>query len=309
MKVPKKLFLIILFLCTLNTAFAQFGATFNTGGGIGGSTRSSSDTSSGPPPYSLGRYFKSLAHKDSMAIGWSFAGSIILPGTAQIYNKDYWKLPIIYCGIGGMLGGGIYFNNKFKKTNNKDDQLYSSLFFAGAALFYWGQLMDGTVCHPDYRSHLPGRATIYSALLPGLGQIYNREYWKLPIYYGGMAVAGYFWYYNNLQFKRFQTLYNQASNPDGGYTGKQSPDNLKHYRDYYRRFRDYSIVATVLVYILQIVDADVFATMYDFDVNQSLSLNIEPAIITPLSYDFSTNYTYGNPIGGNAVGFKMNLKF
>ena len=72
-----------------------------------------------------------------------------------------------------------------------------NLFFIGAAVFYWGQMLDGAVNYKSYRDHLPGRATIYSILCPGLGQIYNREYWKLPIYYGGLAVAGYFWYYND----------------------------------------------------------------------------------------------------------------
>ena len=70
---------------------------------------SPSDTSDKAQSYSLKRYFNSLAHRDSMAIGWAFAGSIILPGTAQIYNEDYWKLPIFYAGIGGMVGGGIYY--------------------------------------------------------------------------------------------------------------------------------------------------------------------------------------------------------
>ena len=254
------------------------------------------------------RYFNSLAHRDSMAIGWAFGGSVILPGTAQIYNGDYWKLPIVYAGMGGMLGGGIYYNSQFKKTGSESDKLARNLFFVGAALFYWGQMLDGAASYDSYRSHLPGRATIYSALLPGLGQIYNKEYWKLPIYYGGLAVAGYCWYYNNLQYRRFQHDYNMATNPNGNYTGSMSVDNLQYYRDYYRRFRDYSIVATILIYILQIIDADVFATMNEFDINQSLSVDIQPVIIEPLNYDFTSNYTSIMPVG-NAVGVGMSFKF
>ena len=254
---------------------------------------SPSDTSDKAQSYSLKRYFNSLAHRDSMAIGWAFAGSIILPGTAQIYNEDYWKLPIFYAGIGGMVGGGIYYNSQFKKTGNESDKLARNLFFIGAAAFYWAQMLDGAASYDSYRSHLPGRATIYSAL---------------PIYYGGLAVAGYCWYYNDLQYKRFQHDYRMATQPDGNYTGNLSTDNLQYYRDLYRRYRDYSIVATVLIYILQIIDADVFATMSEFDVNQNLSMDIEPAIIEPINYDFTTNYTAVMPTG-NAVGLRMNFKF
>lgn len=297
--------ILLLFLLPLRMS-AQF-----IGGSSGSGTSSASTTTTGSAAdtsYTLKRYFKALSHRDSMSIGWAFAGSFILPGTAQIYNEDYWKLPIIYAGIGGMLGGGIYYNSQFKKTGLESDKTARNLFFIGAALFYWGQLLDGAASYKSYRTHLPGRATIYSALLPGLGQIYNREYWKLPIYYGGLAVAGYCWYYNGLQYKRFQHDYNMATQPGGNYTGNMSVDNLQYYRDYYRRYRDYSIVATVLVYILQIIDADVFATMSEFDVNQNLSMDIEPAIIEPLNYDFTTNYTSVMPTG-NAVGVRMNFRF
>lgn len=304
----RKTITIILLLMLLPSV--HLSAQFATGG-MGGSSTSSSgntQTDSTAQSYTLKRYFKSLSQKDSMAIGWSFGGSVILPGTAQIYNRQYWKLPIIYAGIGGMIGGGIYFNSQFKKTGSESDKLARNLFFIGAAAFYWGQMLDGAACYKSYRDHLPGRATIYSILLPGLGQIYNREYWKLPIYYGGLAVSGYFWYYNDLQYKRFRDDYNAATTPGGNYEGSISTDNLKYYRDYYRRFRDYSIVATVLVYLLQVIDADVFATMSSFDVNQSLSMDVQPALIQPLNYEFTTNYTSVMPTG-NAVGVRMNFTF
>lgn len=289
----------------------QLSAQFNNGLGStmsSSSTSSSSDTSSKVESYTLKRYFNSLAHRDSMAIGWAFGGSVILPGTAQIYNNDYWKLPIIYAGIGGMLGGGIYYHTQFQKTKSDQDKLARNLFFIGAAVFYWGQMLDGAASYDSYRSHLPGRATIYSTLLPGLGQIYNREFWKLPIYYGGFAVAGYCWYYNNLQYKRFQKDYINATSTNGNYTGSLSADNLQYYRDLYRRYRDYSIVATVLIYILQIIDADVFATMNEFDLNQSISMDIQPVLIEPLNYEHNINYTSVMPTG-NAVGVGLSLKF
>lgn len=301
---------IVILLSSLTISSAQFGGFGGMGGGNNTSNTSSSSSSTDTvPSFSFKQYFNSLAHKDTMAIGWSFAGSVILPGTAQIYNKDYWKLPIIYAGIGGMIGGGIYFNNQYQKSGSDSDKLYRNLFYAGAALFYWGQMLDGVANYKSARPHLPGRATIYSALFPGLGQIYNGEYWKLPIYYAGLAVSGYMWHYNNLQFRRFQSDFIAASNPDGGYSGTMSTESLKYYRDYYRRLRDYSIVATVLIYILQIIDADVFATMKTFEVNQSISMGVEPAIITPISEDFSKNMAIVPANSSNAVGLKLNLTF
>lgn len=305
----RKTVLIALLLVILLPVRAS--AQFMNGSGGSGMPKSgttSSDSTSKEETYTLKRYFKSLAHRDSMAIGWAFAGSVVLPGTAQIYNRDYWKLPVIYAGIGGMIGGGVYYNSQFKKTGSESDKLARNLFFIGAAAFYWGQMLDGAVSYKSYRSHLPGRATIYSALLPGLGQIYNREYWKLPIYYGGLAVAGYCWYYNNLQYHRFQKDYNMATQPNGNYTGGLSVDNLQYYRDTYRRYRDYSIVATVLIYIIQIIDADVFATMNEFDVNQNVTMDVQPVIIEPLNYDYTNSYTSVMPTG-NAVGVGLNLKF
>ena len=297
---------IIILLISSFTVSAQYvDSGLQGSGNTAGKSQSPSDTAEN---YSLKRYFNALAHRDSMSIGWSFGSSVILPGASQIYNRDYWKLPVIYIGIGGMIGGGIYYNSQYRKTGDSNLKLYSNLFFAGAALFYWGQLMDGAVCYESYRDHLPGRATVYSILFPGLGQMYNGEYWKLPIYYGGLALCGYLWHYNNMQFHRFKKAYNEATLQGADYKGSYSVENLKYYRDYYWRFRDYSIVATVAVYLLQIIDADVFATMRDIDINQSLTMGVEPALIEPINYKYTNNYASVFPTG-SAVGFKLNLRF
>ncbi len=308
--------IIIILTILLSLAFSDIAYGQYSGSNSSSRSRSDSNSSSNNPlgegekveQYTLTRYFNSLAHKDTMAIGWSFGGNMILPGTAQIYNKQAWKLPIFYTGIAGMLGGGIYFNSQYQKTGNEQDQLYSTLFFVGAGIFYWAQLLDGAVNFPSKRDHLPGRATVYSILFPGLGQIYNREYWKLPIYYGGLAAAGYFWYYNDLQYKRFQADYNRATDPNMEYDGALSAENLKYYRDYYRRYRDYSIVATVLLYLIQIIDADVFATMYDFNITDEVKVDLEPAIIEPLNYSTASQVTTAAPLN-SAVGLKLNFTF
>ena len=84
----------------------------------------------------------------------------------------------------------------------------------GAGLIYWGSLMDGAACYKkDIHPH-PGRATIYSILLPGLGQAYNGEYWKIPIYWGCIAGSIHFLYTNNTNYQRFKRIHNEATNPD-----------------------------------------------------------------------------------------------
>ncbi|MBQ5747302.1 MAG: hypothetical protein IIV83_00685 [Bacteroidales bacterium] len=151
---------IVILLSSLTISSAQFGGFGGMGGGNNTSNTSSSSSSTDTvPSFSFKQYFNSLAHKDTMAIGWSFAGSVILPGTAQIYNKDYWKLPIIYVGIGGMIGGGIYFNSQYQKSGSDSDKLYRNLFYAGAALFYWGQMLDGVANYKSARPHLPVEKT------------------------------------------------------------------------------------------------------------------------------------------------------
>jgi hypothetical protein len=93
---------------------------------------------------------------------------------------------------------------------------------------------------------------------------------------------------------------------DPNYTGSISGETAKWYRDEYRRYRDYSIVATALFYLLQVVDANVFAYMHDFEVTDDISMNLEPAVIAPDNvYAMHTNsYT-----GHNAVGLRLGIRF
>lgn len=283
--------------------------------------------------FSFKELFGGVAHKRDLRIGTMFAGSIFLPGISQIYNRDYWKLPIIYGGIGACAGVGGYYIHKYNVSKKRYNEILSSLpsdmisdvnitpgidyrskqlgtmLLAGAGLIYWGSLMDGVVCYKrDLHPH-PGRATIYSLLLPGLGQAYNGEYWKIPIYYGGLMVSIHCLYTNNVNYKRFKRIHNEATNPDIEYTGGISAETAVWYRDVYRRYRDYSIVATALVYLLQVIDANVFAYMHDFEVNDDISMKVEPAIIPP-NNAYAINFpTAGTGFNDNAIGIRMGIRF
>ena len=236
--------------------------------------------------FSFKEYFGGLAHKNNLKIGTMFAGSMVLPGTAQIYNKDYWKLPIVYGGIGAFAGTGGYYLHKYKKSQKAYEQWETARLdyesniggtypepmpeldlrskktgtwlMVGAGLMYWGLLMDGVVSYQAEQYPHPGRATLYSLLLPGLGQIYNGELYKVPIYWGGLLVSVHFLTTNHTNYIRFKNIHNEATT-SSSYSGPINGETAKWYRDVYRRYRDYSIVATALVYFLQVIDAVVVA--------------------------------------------------
>jgi hypothetical protein len=238
-----------------------------------------------------------------------FMGSVFAPGTAQIYNKDYWKLPIIYGGIGTLAGTGGYYLHRYNKSGNPSDKTTGTWLLAGAGLVYWGSLMDGVISYESDIDPLPGRATMYSALLPGLGQIYNGELFKVPIYWGGLLVSSHLLVKYNTNYKRFKRIHNEATSTDPEISGNVpiNGETAKWYRDVYRRYRDYSIVATVLVYALQVLDANVFAYMHDFEVTDDISMNIEPALISPYN-EYAMHTGPVNPMN-NAFGMRVGIRF
>ena len=232
--------------------------------------------------FSFKQYFGSLAHKRPGQVQNLFMGSTVFVGGGQVYNRQYWKLPLVYGGIGGGVGMGIHFNNQYKATGDEKFRKYSTWSYIGAGLVWWGSLVDMTANfrtdqHPD-----PGKSTVYSILLPGLGQVYNGEYWKIPIYWGAMAGGAYYYMTNRRNYQRYKWIYDQATSTDPEVEKPPiSAENALYYRDVFRRYRDYSILAVALFYVVQVVDANVFAYMQDFEMDDDISLRIEPTVITP----------------------------
>ena len=232
--------------------------------------------------FSFKQYFGSLAHKRPGQVQNLFMGSTIFVGGGQIYNRQYWKLPVVYGGIGAGVGMGVYFNNQYKATGDEKFKKYSTWSYVGAGLVWWGSLLDMTVSFKADRRPDPGKSTLYSILLPGLGQVYNGEYWKIPIYWGAMAGGVYYYTTNRCNYQRYKWIYDMATSEDPEVEKPPiSAENALYYRDVFRRYRDYSILATALFYIVQVVDANVFAYMQDFEMDDDISLRIEPTVITP----------------------------
>lgn len=302
------LFLISLF-CLFKAAvpsYAQFKSdAFSQNYATGDQT---AQTDSVEQMFSIKEFYRGVTHQQELKIGTLFAGSTVFIGSQQIYHKQYWKLPITYAGIGACLGMGFHYNNVYKNSLNTDAvdthaKTMSTLCFAGAGLVYWGTLMDGVVTYKRGEYPQAGKATLYSLLLPGLGQAYNGEYWKIPFYWGCLLGAYHFYDENLTNYKRFKRIHNEATTPDSGYSYRISAETALYYRDIYRRYRDYSVLAIAGFYLLQVIDANVFAYMQDFEVNDDLSMHISPTVITP---DCQFAYTGMNNSG---IGLKLGFNF
>ena len=247
--------------------------------------------------FSFKEFFAGMGHKKELKVGTLFAGSVMMIGSQQIYEKKYWKLPVIYGGLAATVAGGVL--NRTVWDNTK----VSNYCFAAAGLVYWGTLLDGVVNYPTDNPHHPGKAALYSVLCPGLGQAYNGEYWKIPIYWGALIGSAHYLNVNQMNYKRYKRIYIEASDPSSGYTGRISSETALYYRDIYRRYRDYSILALAAFYLIQAVDANVFAFMQDFEVNDDLSMKISPAVITP-----DTAFALNSP-APSAVGLSLGIRF
>jgi len=144
--------------------------------------------------------------------------------------------------------------------------------------------------------HSPKKAAIYSAILPGLGQAYNKKYWKIPIVYAGFATLGYFISWNNKNYKVLKLAYSDLTDDNPDTDSYNDLDAAKYYdldnesernqfenglnkqKDYYRRNRDLLIISTVGFYALNIIDASVDAHLFDFDISEDISFNWQPAM-------------------------------
>lgn len=134
----------------------------------------------------------------------------------------------------------------------------------------------------------PRKAILFAAVLPGLGQVYTKKYWKLPLVYGGIGATAYAinFYQEGYRKYRGELFYNlenglsspSAINPNVRFTTAQ----LRTITDRFRRERDFMIIIMMGVYVLQMVDAHVDAHLKEFDLNPNLQVRIEPTFSNEL---------------------------
>ncbi len=250
-----------------------------------------------------------LRYYPKKALRWS-----LLPGGGQIYNQQYWKAPLMMGGF----GGALFMTVKRKIDYDRDyDQYTAELATTGSGLpptlsteqlanlrqnkknalrdynrwrsltvvAYGVNLLDAfasAYVRNDRKSHSPVKAAYYAAILPGLGQAYNRKYWKIPIVYGGFAAAGYVMYVNGNGMQRATQEYLARTRPGYGTLDPElaiyNTTRLLQIRGIYKRYYEISIIVASVWYLLNIFDATTDAHLNDFDISDDLSWQIQPYI-------------------------------
>ncbi len=163
-----------------------------------------------------------------------------------------------------------------------------SILFLTLVVFFNSSNCSAQLPTPDTlnikieKPHSPTKATLFSTALPGLGQVYNKKYWKVPIVYAGIGTSLYFAFSNNKSFKKFKTAYGERVDGDENtvdeFVGRLSDDGIKANMEFHQRNRDLSYIVAGLFYVLNIVDAAVDAHLFDFPKNDNLSFNLQPSI-------------------------------
>ncbi len=272
---------------------------------------------------------------DSMSLSKVCWMSTVFPGYGQVYNKQYWKLPILYGTLGAGLALYINENRTYKPLKRAYDhytnistvrtpqldalqsrmirsntrrQIYLGITIASYVYF----IGDAAVNYKTNEVSRVKKATTLACIFPGAGQIYNKSYWKVPFVVGGFASMIYCIDWNNRGYKRFKKAYSLLADyeahpekyPDGPtdeFHGRYSGEFIRNLRNNYRRNRDLCIIVTGALYILQIVDAHVDAHLKDYDISDDLTMNLEPLV----------DYTYVPSQGSNrpVFGFNLSMKF
>lgn len=280
-------------------------------------------------------YKKGWLMSDSMSLSKVCWISTVLPGYGQVYNKQYWKLPILYGTVGAGLALFLHENKTYKPLKRKFEaytdkslsrtpelnalqdkmirsntrrQIYLGVTIASYIYF----IGDAAVNYKTNDVSDVKKATTLACIFPGAGQIYNKSYWKVPFVIGGFASMIYCIDWNNRGYQRFKKAYNLLADyeknpdkyPDGPtdeFHGRYSASFIRNLRNNYRRNRDLCIILTGALYVLQIVDAHVDAHLKDYDISDDLSMNLEPLI----DYTYIPNLNSNRPV----FGFNLSLKF
>ncbi|MBL87796.1 MAG: hypothetical protein CMO82_14225 [Winogradskyella sp.] len=148
----------------------------------------------------------------------------------------------------------------------------------------------------------PSKAAFYSAILPGAGQFYNKKYWKIPIVWGAIGTGVYFYIRNDKQYDRYRDAYKRRL---AGFTDDEfsdangnpliSNDGLIRAQQQFRRNKEVSLLVTIGLYALNIIDANVDAHLLQFNVDENLSL--------------SPHYQYNQIENSGDLGLTLNFKF
>jgi hypothetical protein len=173
-------------------------------------------------------------------------------------------------------------------TARRTHRQFLPVLLAAVICFAWtnckAQQPDSAILQSRIRAPSPKKAIAYSAILPGMGQIYNHKYWKVPIIYGAGGALVYFVGFWQNKYTKFRDAIELGSNQDNpepviieGRT--YNYEDLKRPLNGYRRYRDLCVLGFGAVYALNIIDAMIDAHFFYYDISNDLSLRIEPAVM------------------------------
>jgi len=153
-----------------------------------------------------------------------------------------------------------------------------------------------------YKPLAPAKAAFYSAILPGMGQVYNKKYWKAPLVWAALAAPTYFYLDNNSQYKRFRTAYKlrktglQDEFTDDLGNVSVSLETLEKAQEQLMENRDLSLMWGVILYVLQIIEASVNAHLLQFNTDDNLSFRPtfvnNPILFNAPKVGFTLKYTF-----------------
>ncbi|MEZ4803388.1 MAG: DUF5683 domain-containing protein [Gelidibacter sp.] len=143
----------------------------------------------------------------------------------------------------------------------------------------------------------PSRAAFYSAILPGLGQAYNKKYWKIPIAVGGIAAGIYFYKRNDKQYDRYRDAYKRrlAGYTDDEFYPRVTDDGLRRAQKTLKQNKELSLLITFGIYALNIIDANVDAHLLQYNVDENLALQ--------------PHFQYNEKENVTDLGLTLNFKF
>lgn len=267
--------------------------------------------------------------RDTLKIAPLTAISVAVPGFGQLYNGDYWKIPVLYATTGTALYFGIRQHQQYKKYKNEYEYLMSRTDFSDNRLLIdpvqtkmiqhntWQQVLFGTaiasyiyflsdaiINYPAAQVNPVKTATTLSMICPGAGQIYNGSFWKVPLVVGGFASFIYVIDWNNRGYQRYDNAIRLETDddPDSHSSEFWDPsdnslsmtlEEMRNYKKLYRRNRDLAIILTAAFYLLNVMDAHVDAYMKDFDVSGDLAWRLQPTIEPLYAMNGMYNYAFG----------------
>ncbi len=152
-------------------------------------------------------------------------------------------------------------------------------------------------------THSPRKASLYSMVLPGMGQVYNHQLWKVPVLYAGIATLTYFFIFNTNKYHTYRNEFvarasSDSSNFNPAYS-IYSDNTILLLKNFYQRNLEFTYIVAGLVYLLNIIDASVYAHLFTFDVGNDLSLRIDPLI----------NNNFLRSGGPPSAGLQLTLRF